>query len=599
MTRSGSERKKLSVATGLAGLSLDAMASVSYGPEAIVLVLAVAGGAGLGFTLPVTVAIAVLLAVLVASYRQVIAAFPNGGGAYAVARKRLGRRSSLTAAASLIIDYVLNVAVSIAAGVAALTSAFPALLPYTVWIALVILLGITALNLRGIADSARAFMLPTIVFVASILTVIVAGLLRSEPAGTVGEGVAMDNAHTIGILLLLKAFSSGCAALTGVEAIANAVPSFRTPRVVNAQRAEVALGVLLGTMLIGLAVLIEKFSLAPVEGTTVLSQLTAASLGDGAGYYVVQFSTVVLLALAANTSYGGLPTLMRVLADDNLLPHRLARRTSRDVYAYGVLALGVAAGVLVIGSGGNMNALVPLFAIGVFVGFTLAQVGMVRHWCIERTSGWAWRTALNGTGALLTAVAAVVTTTMKFTEGAWLVVVALPLLVAGMQRVRAAYEHLGDRLTIGPDRVGPRVIGSRPTVLVPVSGVTELSRMALAAATAMTPTPAAIRVCHPHESTTEFTRQWQERYPDTRLILIEDTDNSVGLSLARYIRTHFGDDRVFVVVATIEPATTWHRLLPTHRADEIEHALRKHSDALVCQIAFHINPAHRNLSLRA
>ncbi|MDV7086011.1 APC family permease [Rhodococcus opacus] len=598
-SRSGSARTKLSVATGLAGLSLDAMASVSYGPEAIVLVLAVAGGAGLGFTLPVTLAIAALLTVLVASYRQVIAAFPNGGGAYAVARKRLGRRSSLTAAASLIIDYVLNVAVSIAAGVAALTSAFPALLPYTVWIALTILAGITALNLRGIADSARAFMIPTIVFVAGIFTVIVAGLLRSEPASTAGGGMISDHAQTIGIVVLLKAFSSGCAALTGVEAIANAVPSFKTPRVVNAQRAEVALGVLLGTMLIGLAVLIEKFSLAPVEGTTVLSQLTAASLCDGAGYYVVQFATVVLLALAANTSYGGLPTLMRILADDNVLPHRFARKTSRDVYRYGVLTLGIAAGVLLIGAGGNMNALVPLFAIGVFVGFTLAQVGMVRHWRAERTPGWTWRAALNGTGALLTAVVALATAAMKFTEGAWLIVIALPLLVAGMQRVRAAYEHLGDRLTLGPDRVDPRIIGSRPTVLVPVSGVTELSRMALSAAVTMTPAPVAIRVCHAGESTADFTRQWQARYPYTELILIEDTDNSVALSLARYIRTDLAADRVSVVVATIEPATRWHRLLPTHRADEIAHALRKHSDAMVCQIAFRIDPARRDLSLRA
>ncbi|PBC39131.1 amino acid permease [Rhodococcus sp. ACS1] len=594
----GDGKRELSVATGLAGLSLDAMASVSYGPEAIVLVLAVAGGAGLGFALPVTLAIAALLAVLVASYRQVIAAFPGGGGAYAVARTRLGRRSSLTAAASLIVDYVLNVAVSIAAGVAALTSAFPALLPYTVWIALVILAGITALNLRGIADSARAFMIPTVVFVAGIFTVIVAGLLRSEPASTVGGGVVPGHAQTIGILLLLKAFSSGCAALTGVEAIANAVPSFKTPRVVNAQRAEVALGVLLGTMLIGLAVLIEKFSLAPVLGTTVLSQLTAASLGDGVGYYVVQFATVVLLALAANTSYGGLPTLMRILADDNVLPHRFARKSSREVYRYGVLTLGIAAGVLLIGSGGNMNALVPLFAIGVFVGFTLAQIGMVRHWCAERTPGWTWRAALNGTGALLTAVAALVTAAMKFTEGAWLIVIALPLLVAGMERVRTAYEHIGERLTLGPDRMDPRVIGSPTTVLVPVSGVTELSRMALSAAVTMTPAPVAIRVCHPGESTTEFTRQWQARYPYTELILIEDTDNSVGVSLARYVRTHF-TPRVSVILATIEPAVTWHRLLPTQRADEIARALRKHSDAMVCQIALRIDPAHRDPSLRA
>lgn len=234
---------------------------------------------------------------------------------------------------------------------------------------------------------------------------------RDQAAGGAAPFL-VDNAHTIDILLLLKALSSGCAALTGVEAIANAVPSFKTPRVRNAQRAEVVLGILLGTMLIGLAVLIEKFSLTPVEGTTVLSQLTSASLGNGVGYYVVQFSTVILLALAANTSYGGLPNLMRLLTEDNVLPHRFSRKSRREVFTYGVLSLGGVAALLLLASGGHMNTLVPLFAIGVFIGFTLAQFGMVRHWLAERTPGWKWRLALNGFGALLTAVAAVVTTAM-------------------------------------------------------------------------------------------------------------------------------------------------------------------------------------------
>lgn len=375
----------LTVSTGLAGLSLDAMASVAYGPEAIVLVLATAGGLGLGMTLPVTLAIAALLAVLVASYRQVIAAFPNGGGAYAAAQRYLGHRTGLLAAASLIVDYVLNVAVSLAAGVAALTSAFPALHGYTVGVCLAVLVGITALNLLGITESARAFMVPTAVFVAGIFVVIIGGLLRSEPAAVTTGTAAVSDIHTVGVLLLLKAFASGCAALTGVEAIANAVPSFREPRVRRAQRAEVALGLLLGTMLIGLAVLIEKFSLRPIEGTTVLSQLTEAALGHGVGYYVVQFATVLLLALAANTSYGGLPTLTRLLADDNCLPHRFAVATPRQVYRYGVLTLGASAAVLLVAAGGRMNALVPLFAIGVFVGFTIAQTGMVRHWWRTRS----------------------------------------------------------------------------------------------------------------------------------------------------------------------------------------------------------------------
>ncbi|MGH3390625.1 MAG: APC family permease, partial [Actinomadura sp.] len=320
------ERHRLTVIGGLSALSLDAMASVAYGPEAIVLVLALAGGAGLGLTVPVTVSIAVLLAVLTLSYRQVIAAFPDGGGAYGVARKYLGRRSALVAAASLIVDYVLNVAVSVAAGVAALTSAFPGLLPYTVWLSLGTLALITAVNYRGIAESARVFIVPTVIYVGAILVVIIAGLVRDSAAVAPSAAAQVQTLHTVGVLLLLKAFANGCAALTGVEAIANAVPSFRSPRVRRAQRAEIALGGLLALMLLGIAVLIEKFAIHPVEGVTVLSQVTAAAVGNGAGFYLVQFSTVVLLALAANTSFGGLPVLAQLLAKHNNLPHLFALR---------------------------------------------------------------------------------------------------------------------------------------------------------------------------------------------------------------------------------------------------------------------------------
>ncbi|WP_083742924.1 APC family permease [Rhodococcus sp. MTM3W5.2] len=562
------------------------MASVSYGPEAIVLVLAVAGGTGLGYTLPVTFAIAALLAVLVASYRQLIAAFPNGGGAYAVARARLGHRTGLVAAASLVIDYILNVAVSIAAGVAALTSAFPALLPHTVWICLAILVGITALNLRGIADSARAFMIPTAVFVLGIFTVIIAGLLRSEPLSVSAGTAVAANVQTVGVLLLLKAFSSGCAALTGVEAIANAVPSFREPRVRNAQRAEVALGILLGTMLIGLAVLIGKFSLHPVEGTTVLSQLTEASLGHGIGYYVVQFATVVLLALAANTSYGGLPTLARLLADDNCLPHRFALRSPREVYRHGVVALGVTAGALLIGSGGSMNALVPLFAIGVFVGFTIAQAGLVRHWLLTRAPGWRWRACLNGFGATLTAIAALVTTAMKVTEGAWLIVLAPPLLVFLMERVRAAYAAIGDRLHLGEVPAAPAAQGT--VVLVPVAEVSELSREAICAGLSIGTDVVAVRVCPSGESPRAFTKAWQAWHPGVRLLLLDGSDGGLAPTLTRHITDRLADRRVVVVIAQVEPGSGWQRILPNHRGDELDRALRRDTDAVVCRVRLRV-----------
>ncbi|MEU2060103.1 APC family permease [Streptomyces sp. NPDC013455] len=317
------ERHRLTAVTGLAALSLDAMASVAYGPEAIVLVLAAAGAHGLGFTLPVTLAIAALLAVLVASYRQVIAAFPDGGGSYAVARRHLGARTGLVAAASLVLDYVLNVAVAVTAGVAALTSALPGLYADRLWLCLAVLVLITAVNLRGIVESAKAFIVPTVVFVGSVLVLIAVGLFRSAPVSTATAAghapVLAGNATTVGALLLLKAFASGCSALTGVEAIANAVPSFRVPRTRRAQRAEAALGAVLGVMLIGLSLLISRFHLQPVEGVTVLAQLADASLGHNWAFYVIQSTTMTLLALSANTSFGGLPVLLKLLARDNHL----------------------------------------------------------------------------------------------------------------------------------------------------------------------------------------------------------------------------------------------------------------------------------------
>ncbi|WJY41991.1 APC family permease [Streptomyces sp. P9-2B-2] len=491
-------RHKLTAVQGLAALSLDAMASVAYGPEAIVLVLAAAGAHGLGFTLPVTLAIAGLLAVLVASYRQVIAAFPNGGGAYAVAKAHLGRRPALVAAASLILDYVLNVAVSVTAGVAALTSAFPALYGDRVWICLAVLALVTAVNLRGIVESARAFIVPTVVFVGSILAIIAVGLFRSAPVSTAtAEGHASTLGHgatTVGALLLLKAFASGCLALTGVEAVANAVPSFRAPAARRAQRTEVVLGALLGVMLIGLSVLIGRFHLQPVEGVTVLAQLADASLGHNWAFYVVQFATMALLALAANTSFGGLPVLMGLLARDNNLPHLFALKADRQVHRHGVLALAGASALLLVVSGGDTNTLVPLFAIGVFVGFTLCQTGMVRHWRTQRIPGWRGKAALNGFGALLTGVAALVVTATKFSDGAWLIVIALPLLVLAFERVHRAYDQIGRSLELG--RIPDAPHQDHSLVIVPVSGLSRLTREALGAAASLGDEVHAVTVVH-------------------------------------------------------------------------------------------------------
>jgi amino acid transporter len=357
------EKHRLTAVQGLAALSLDALSSVAYGPEAILVVLVAAGTAGLRYSLPITGAIIILLAALVVSYRQVIAAFPGGGGAYAVAKAHLGTRASLVAAASLIVDYVLNAAVGVSAGIAALTSAFPALYGGRVWLCLAALALITGLNLWGVAESAKVFTVPTLLFIVAIAAVILGGLFRTHPAVPLGHHLGPAT-EAVGVLLILRAFASGCSALTGVEAIANAVPEFRQPRARRAQATEVWLGILLGVMLIGLGALIHKFSVVPQPGITVLAQLTQASLGHNIAFYAVQLITLVLLALAANTSFGGLPVLAALLAKDNFLPHMFGLRADRQVHRYGVITLALLAAALLVAAEGDTQALVPLFAVG-------------------------------------------------------------------------------------------------------------------------------------------------------------------------------------------------------------------------------------------
>ena len=567
------------------------MASVAYGPEAIVLVLALGGAAAIGLALPVTIAIAVLLLVLVLSYRQVIAAFPEGGGSYGVSKKYLGRRASLVAGASLVIDYVLNVAVSVAAGVAALTSAVPGLYAYGVWLALGVLALVTVVNLRGVAHSARVFIVPTAVFVAAILTVILAGLLREGPAAVAaGSAEQAGQVQTIGVLLLLKALAGGCAALTGVEAIANAVPSFRKPRIVRAQRAELTLGVLLAVMLIGLAILIKRFEIKPVEGVTVLSQLADASLGHGFGYFVVQSSTVVLLALAANTSYGGLPVLGQLLAKDHYLPHVFKLRAQRQVYRYGIGFLTGVSAILLIAARGDVNTLVPLFAIGVFVGFTLSQAGMVRHWWSRRLAGWRLKLALNGFGALLTGVAAVVVTATKFTSGAWLIAVALPLLVFLMEAVHRSYRRIGTRLELG--RIPAKPATRRSRIIVPVHAVSKLTREALSVAKGLGNDVVAVHAVNTGDpddvqAFVKLLDDWQAWNPEIPLVALYDEHRRITAPIISYIR-HLEITTVFVLIPEVEPEHLWQRILQNNRGALLAHALRKDTDAVVCRLRFRV-----------
>jgi amino acid transporter len=593
-TSEGHERDRLTVPQGLAALSLDALASVAYGPEAIVVVLAVAGSHGLGFTLPVTVAIVVLLAALTFSYRQVIAAFPDGGGAYAVAGRHLGRPVSLVAAASLIVDYVLNVAVSVAAGVAALTSAYPGLYPDRVLLCVVVLALLTAINLYGVAESARILIAPAVVFVVAVFAVVAFGLIRPHPL-VEPTHPAHSAVTSVGVLLLLRAFASGCAALTGVEAIANAVPTFREPRVRRAQRAELVLGGLLSLMLLGLAVLIGKFHVAPNNTKTVLAQLTGASLGHNVLFYVIQFVTVVLLALAANTSFGGLPVLASLLARDNNLPHIFALRADRQVYRYGVAVLAGAALILLIAAEGDTQALVPFFAIAVFIGFTVSQIGMVRHWRQQRGTGWQGRAVVNGIGAVLTAVAAVIEFVAKFAEGGWVVFVMIALLACGFQAINRTYRRIGVGLRLGELPGPPQE--RRALVIVPVGAVNLLTREALGAALSLGDEVRAVTVVYADDvagKTADIEAVWNRWHPDVPLTVVVSHTRSLTRPIVDYVRAVDAEDehdRLVVLIPEMQLPRPWQRLLQNQRGAVLDRAIRKYTNAVICRLRFRIDLA--------
>jgi len=551
------EQHRLTAVEGLAALSLDALSSVAYGPEAILVVLVAGGAIALHYSLPITGAIVLLLAALVVSYRQVIEAFPSGGGAYAVSKAHLGTQASLVAAASLIVDYVLNAAVGVSAGIAALTSAYPGLYGARVWLCLAALALITGLNLWGVSESARVFTVPTVLFIVAMAAVIVGGLVRTHPAVPLNHQVPTAT-ETVGILLLLKAFASGCSALTGVEAIANAVPEFRKPRVHRAQHTEVWLGILLGVMLIGLGILIRKFHVVPHNNPTVLAQLTEAALGHNVAYYAVQLITMVLLALAANTSFGGLPVLAALLARDNFLPHMFGLRADRQVHRYGVVVLALAAAALLVASNGNTQALVPLFAVGVFIGFTLSQFGMVKHWRTQRTPGWKMRAAINGFGALLTALTTVIELVSKFTEGAWLIVLVIPGLVLLFDRIHRTYAQIGAMLQIGQTPKPPSKMKS--LVVVPVTSISRLTAEGISTALSIGDEVVAVNVSFidPDDEAAEesFRQHWEQWRPNVPLVTLSTARRSIAKPIVKYLADIEAKDkyhRLVVLIPEVQP----------------------------------------------
>jgi amino acid transporter len=591
---SEASKEQITPVEGLSALSLDALTSVAYGPEAIIVVLAIAGGGALHIVLPITVAIVILLAILVFSYRQVIDAYPGGGGAYAVSRANLGPRASLVAGASLIVDYTLTVAVSIAAGVGALTSAFPSLTSATVPLCLGFLALITLMNLRGLGEAARAFLLPTMLFILGLLAIIAVGLIHPLALHARQPGHSLLSTHglqAVSLLLILKAFSSGCSALTGIEAIANGVPLFKEPRVVRAKRTELMLGVILGLMLLGLAVLARRWHIGPRSTQTVLSQIMGEAVGRHWAYYVVSLTITVVLALAANTSFGGLPILASLLARDDYLPHLFSLRGDRQVFANGIWVLaGLSAGLL-IAVGGNTNEMIPfLFAIGVFTGFTLSQAGLVVHWWRTRPPRWSSRATINGVGAVVTALATVIFLVSKFAEGAWVVVVAVPTFVFLFTRIHAYYKRAGIELGVGT--VPEKPVGKRTLVIVPVTNVSRLTCHAVSEALSLGQEVIAVSVVidqgdEGRNSEQSLEQEWSQWDTGVPLRILHTEYSSVVAPIVAFIDEQRGrsDQQIVVLIPVVIPDRFRYRILHNQIDRVLSAALRARTDLVVARVS--------------
>lgn len=488
---------------GVGIFGIDALSSAAYGPEAALVLLIPLGIGGIHLILPVMVAIIILLTIVYFSYRQTIAAYPQGGGSYTVATENLGTGPGLLAAAALMIDYILTVAVSISAGVEALVSALPVLQPHTLVLCLAILAVLTIINLRGVREAGAAFMVPTYLFVGTLIVVIGVGLAKAAMSGGHPQAIvaapplALHATEAFSIWLLLKVFASGCTAMTGVEATSNGVMAFREPTVNNARRTLTIIVVLLAILLIGIALLCRLYAIgATVPDSpgyqSVLSQLTAAVMGRGWFYYVTMGAVLTAVSLAANPAYQDFPRLAKAIASHNYLPHVFLLRGRRLLHSHGIYALVVMSAILLIVFRGITDKLIPLYAIGVFMAFTLSQAGMVVHWRRHRGPGWVRHAVVNGVGAVATGITLLIVLVAKFAEGAWVTALLIPLLILAMVVVRRHYDRVA-RETADPHPLRTENLRP-PLIIIPLDRWSRLTEKALRFALSMSPDIIAVHV---------------------------------------------------------------------------------------------------------
>ncbi|KIO61970.1 MULTISPECIES: APC family permease [Bacillaceae] len=585
--------QKLSKTKALAILSSDALSSVAYGPEQILIVLVTLGAAALWYSLPIAVGILILLIALILSYRQIIYAYPRGGGAYMVSRENLGADFGLIAGGSLLVDYILTVAVSVSAGADAITSAFPILHDHKVAIAVAFVLLITLLNLRGITESASILAYPVYLFVFALIIMIGVGLFN------ISSGVVPAENHTsigtpvagISLFLLLKAFASGSSALTGVEAISNAIPNFRDPAPKNAAKTLVSMGLILAVLFSGITFLAYYYGITPSARETVVSQIASQTFGRNWMYYFIQGTTALILVFAANTGYSAFPLLAVNLARDKYLPRMLSNRGDRLVFSNGIVTLGVAAIILILIFKGNTEHLIPLYAVGVFIPFTLAQTGMMLKWLREKPANWVTKFIINTIGTFICFIVTMMFFITKLTQ-VWPVFIFLPIIIILFHQIRKHYEAVGEQLRIQEAASALPIQGN--IIVLPVSGITTVVENSLNYAKSLSPDQIiAVYVGFDRENIIKLEEKWKKVHPDIRIVTLYSYYRSIIGPLSKFIdfvnkKANENHYNVTVIIPQFIPKKGWHYFLHNQSSLMIREFLLLRKNVVVSTVPFHL-----------
>lgn len=585
--------QKLDKKKALAILSSDALSSVAYGPEQILLVLITVGTAAFWYSIPIACAVLFLLSALILSYRQIIYAYPQGGGAYVVSKDNLGVNPGLLAGGSLLVDYILTVAVSVSAGTDAITSAFPTLHTHNVGIAVAFVILLTLLNLRGVAESASILAYPVYLFVLALFLLIGGGIFN------IATGTASTGMHTpigtpiagISLFLLLRAFASGSSALTGIEAISNAIPNFKDPAPINAAKTLTAMGILLALLFSGIVFLAYYYGIAPQAEATVVSLIAEETFGRSFLYYFVQGATALVLILAANTGYSAFPLLAVNLAKDKFIPRMFTVRGDRLGYSNGIIILGFASILLIVAFNGHTEQLIPLYAVGVFIPFTLSQSGMIVKWLRQKPKGWEAKLFINALGALVSFTVTIVFFTTKFSQ-VWPVLVFLPAIIFVFYRIKKHYENVADQLRISKKALAIPIKGN--VFIIPVAGITQVVEQSINYARSLSADQIiAVYIPFEREEEQKLEEKWKDFYPDVRLVTLFSPYRSIMQPLNKFVETvqrkaKETNYQVTVIIPQFIPKRGWHNFLHNQTGLLLRTTLLYRKNVIVTTVPFHL-----------